>query len=109
CQKNLDWKHILDIMKDLSEQVDYKIMTESGSGIIGSSSKNNRGEIYSLDLDYNLSQKVYIRQKRLFDLMFSLILLAFIWLLVFVFKAKKQFIKNLFAVIRGKYTWVSYQ
>jgi len=109
CQKNFDWKQILDIMKDLSELVDYKIMTESGSGIIGSSSKYVRGEIYSLDLDYNLSQKVYIRQKRLFDLLFSLVLLGFIWLLLFVFNAKQQFIKNLLGVFSGKYTWVSYQ
>lgn len=109
CQKNLDWKEILFVMSELNEQVEYKIMTESGSGIIGSTSKNDRGEIYSLDLDYNLAQQVYIRQKRLFDFLFSVVLLIFIWLLVFVFKEKKQFIKNLFGVLRGSITWVSYR
>lgn len=109
CQKNFDWKQILDFMKNLSELVDYKIMTESGSGIIGSSSKDVRGEIYSLDVEYNLSQKVYIRQKRLFDILFSLVLLGFSWLMVFVFKNKIQFLRNLCRVFSGKATWVSYQ
>jgi GT2 family glycosyltransferase len=108
CQKNFDWKYLLEIMKELSPLVNYKIMSESGAGIIGSPSKNNKGEIYSLDLDYNLSQKVYIRQKRLFDLMFSLVLLSFSWLFVFVFNNKKQYLKNILRIIMGKLTWVSY-
>jgi O-antigen biosynthesis protein len=109
CQKNMDWKQIMDIMKDLSQVVDYKIMTEEGTGIVGSSSKNERGEIYSLDLDYNIAQKVYQRQKRLFDVLFSFILLSFLWLFVFLFKNKKQFVRNVFMVLWGKLTWVSYQ
>ncbi len=108
CQKNIDWKQIMDIMKDLNEVVDYKIMTEAGTGIVGSSSKNDRGEIYSLDLDYNIAQKVYKRQKRLFDVLFSMVFIGFIWLFIFLYKNKIQLIQNIYQVIQGKLTWVSY-
>ncbi|MBK8484568.1 MAG: glycosyltransferase [Saprospiraceae bacterium] len=109
CQKNLNWTQILNLMTDLKDEVNYKIMTESGSGIIGSSSKNDRGEIFSLDLDYNLSQRVYLRQKRLFDVFFTMILFVFFWLFIFLFESKKQFLLNLYYVLIGKLTWVSYQ
>lgn len=109
CQKNLDWKQILDLMKNLNDRVEFKIMTESSAGIIGSSSRHNRGEIYSLDLEYNLAQRVFIRQKRLFDFLFSTLLFCFSWLLIFVFNSKKQFMLNVMQVMSGQLTWVSYQ
>ncbi|HEX5624561.1 MAG TPA: hypothetical protein VFX48_00985, partial [Saprospiraceae bacterium] len=109
CQKNLDWKQIVGIMTGLKDEVAYKIMTESGTGIIGSSSRHDRGEIYSLDLEYNLSQRVYLRQKRLFDVLFSIVLLGFSWMLVFIYRNKRQFMTNLLQVGYGRYSWVSYQ
>lgn len=78
-------------MTDLKDEVNYKIMTESGSGIIGSSSKNDRGEIFSLDLDYNLSQRVYLRQKRLFDVFFTMILIVFSGYSFFYLNQKSSF------------------
>jgi len=109
CQNKMEWKQILYFMSNMKDLINYKIMTASGSGIISSPSKNNQGEILSLELEYNLSKTVYLRQKRLFDLGFSLMLLVFSWIVIFIFKNKRQFLKNLNAVILGKKTWVSYQ
>lgn len=108
CEKNLDWKQILQLMIQLKNRIHFKILTEGGEGIVGSSSKDQRGEIYSFELDYNLAQKMYQRQKRLFDVLFALVLLSFSWILIFVFANKLQFFKNLFLVIANKLTWVSY-
>lgn len=109
CQNKMEWKHILSLMSNMKDLLSYKIMTASGSGIISSPSKNNQGEILSLELEYNLSKPVYLRQKRFFDLWFSIMLLVFSWMVIFIFKNKKQFLKNISAVILGRRTWVSYQ
>ena len=109
CQNKIEWKQILSFMSNMKDLLNYKIMTASGSGIISSPSKNNPGEILSLELEYNLAKTVYLRQKRLFDLGFSMMLLIFSWMVIFIYKNKSQFLKNLHAVIFGKKTWVSYQ
>lgn len=109
CQNKMEWKHILSFMSNMKDLINYKIMTASGSGIISSPSKNNQGEILSLELEYNLSKPVYLRQKRLFDIWFSIMLMIFSWMVIFIFKNKRQFLKNISSVILGKRTWVSYQ
>lgn len=108
CEKNLDWKQILQLMIQLKNRIQFKILTEAGEGIVGSSSRNEKGEIYSFELDYNLAQKMYQRQKRLFDVLFAFVLLLFSWILVFIFSDKIRFFKNIFSVLLNKQTWVSY-
>lgn len=109
CEKNMNWKEIFEVMVMLQGKVDFKILAEAGQGIIGSSSKNSPGEIYTFELDHNLGQKVYQRQKRLFDIAFSLLLFLFSWLLIFSYKRKMGFLKNCWHVLNGMKTWVSYQ
>ncbi len=109
CEKNMNWKDIFEVMGMLQGKVDFKILSEAGQGIIGSSSKHSRGEIYTFELDHNLGQKVYQRQKRLFDICFSLILFLFSWLLIFMYKKRMGFINNCWLVLKGTKTWVSYQ
>ncbi len=109
CQKKMEWKQILNIMSHMKDQLSYKILTASGSEIISSPSKNYPGEIVSLELEFNLSQSVYLRQKRLFDVGFSILLFLFSWLIIFLYDHKKQFVVNLFRVLLAKKSWVSYQ
>jgi lipopolysaccharide/colanic/teichoic acid biosynthesis glycosyltransferase len=84
------------------------MITESGQGIIGSPSKNNPGELYTFEVQYNLLQKIYLRQKRIFDLFFSLSVFIFSWLIILIQHNKLKFLSNLYEVIVGKKTWVGY-
>ncbi|MBK9107715.1 MAG: glycosyltransferase [Saprospiraceae bacterium] len=108
CEKNMPWKEILGFIAKFRGKADFKILTSSGSGIVGSSSKDQPGDIYSFELDYHLSQKVFQRQKRLFDVLFACLHLSFIWILIFLYKDKKQYLLNIFKVITNQRSWVSY-
>ncbi|MEP7197220.1 MAG: glycosyltransferase [Saprospiraceae bacterium] len=94
------------VIGQLPESVHVKLLNPSGSGIIGSTSSKLAGELYTFDFIYNLQKIKYQRQKRFFDLAFSLIVLAFSWILVFFQRDKKNFFYNIFNVIFGFKTWI---
>lgn len=98
----------MNIMSGLPEQIEVKMLTESGAGLIGSPSKNNPAELYTLDLQYPLNQKVTRRQKRVFDIFFSLGLLLFGWIFIFLQTNKHRFLLNVWACLRGSKSWVGY-
>lgn len=98
---------MIDIMSQVPEEVEIRILTASGSGIIGSTDKNQQGELMTFDLTYNLQKIRYRRQKRFFDVMFSLLVLFFSWILVFFQKNKGRFFLNIVHVVLGLKTWVN--
>ena len=108
CSKDMLAQDILSWMTRLGPAVSYKIVPEESLSIIGSSSKNEPGELYTIEIQYNIAQPGQRRNKRVFDLLFCLCLLATLplWLL---FSGKRSvFLKNWFAVFSGKKTWVGY-
>ncbi|HQX45474.1 MAG: glycosyltransferase [Saprospiraceae bacterium] len=108
CPSVSSSKNIMNIMSGLPEQIEVKMLTESGAGLIGSPSKNNPAELYTLDLQYPLNQKVTRRQKRVFDIFFSLGLLLFGWIFIFLQTNKHRFLLNVWACLRGSKSWVGY-
>ncbi len=68
CSKDLSAQEILAAMSRLGPELSYKIMPEESMSIIGSSSKNTPGELYTIDIRYNLAQAGQRRNKRVFDL-----------------------------------------
>ncbi len=109
CSKDISAKAILNWMVKLGQnKVHYKIAPEASSFIIGSHSKNSTGEFFTEELTLLLADSSSLRNKRLFDISASLLLILTspIWLL---------FIKNriwkwqaAIAVFIGKKTWVGY-
>ena len=94
-------------MEDHQDQMNFRFVSEDMKNIIGSDSKNIKSDLSSLLFSYRLDQKIYKRQKRLFDLVFSLFLLFFSLPLVLVVENKKNFFQNVGSVILGRKTWVS--
>jgi hypothetical protein len=75
---------------------------------IGSSSKDEPGELYTIAIRYNIAQAGQRRNKRVFDLLVCLALIpaAPFWLL---FSSRRmQWMANWRAVFSGKKTWVGY-
>ena len=88
-------------------EVEYKIAPPESLYIIGSSSVNNPGELYVIDLNSIASRKNK-RNKRLFDVLASLVLLAASPVIIWMQKKPFGFLANIFKVLSGKYSWVSY-
>jgi GT2 family glycosyltransferase len=108
CSKDIGPQEIMANMARMGPSVAYKIVPEESLSIIGSSSKEEPGELYTIALRYNIAEPGRRRDKRLLDLAFCVVLLATLpfWL---VFSAKrKRFLENLFPVMRGSKTWAGY-
>lgn len=108
CSRDIRAQDILAWMTRLGPSVSYKIVPEESLSIIGSSSKNEPGELYTIAIRYNIAEPGQRRNKRVLDAFFCLFLLvaAPVWLL---FSAKKTlFWQNWWAVLFGKKTWVGY-
>lgn len=86
--------------------IEYKIAPPESLYIIGSSSVDNPGELYLIDIN-SITKKENQRKKRIFDLLVSLILLMISPVLLFCVKSPYQFIGNIFRVLSGKLSWVS--
>ncbi|MFN0213500.1 MAG: glycosyltransferase family 2 protein [Saprospiraceae bacterium] len=108
CSKDIGSQEIMTLMAQIGPAVSYKIVPEESLSIIGSSSKDEPGELYTIDIRYNIAQPSHKRDKRLFDLCICLALLATLpaWL---IFSGKRGLLlKNWWAVLLGKKTWVGY-
>ena len=108
CSKDIRAQDILAWMTRLGPAVSYKIVPEESLSIIGSSSKDEPGELYTIEIRYNVAQPGQLRNKRVLDVLLCLILLLSlpIWLL---FSRKRNvFLKKWGAVLFGLKTWVGY-
>jgi len=108
CSKDIGSQEIMAHMAQIGPAISYKIVPEESLSIIGSSSKDEPGELYTIDIRYNIAQPSHRRDKRLIDLCICIVLLLSLpaWLL---FSGKRTLLfKNWGAVLLGKKTWVGY-
>ena len=106
CAKDITSHQIISWMIELNKYpVDFKIAHPDSLYLIGSNSTNTNGELYTLDL-YNINTPKNKRNKRTFDFVTAILLLLICPLVIWMYKNKKQLIKNLFACLIGKKTWV---
>ncbi|MSP57918.1 MAG: glycosyltransferase [Flavobacteriaceae bacterium] len=96
--------HMIDF-QSLSVQV--KIAPDKSETIIGSDSKSKPGELFTLDLIYNLTQVHHRRNKRMFDIVISLGVLIFFWVLMWLVSGRKMVLNGVF-VLLGLKTWVGF-
>ncbi len=89
-------------------QVDYKIAPEESLFIIGSNSVDNPGDLYTIDINFNLSRANHIRNKKIFDYALSILFLLSLPLHLILIHRPIQFIKNIAMVLIQKKSWVGY-
>lgn len=108
CSKDIRSHDIMECMTRLGPVISYKIVPEESMSIIGSSSKDEPGELYTIAIRYNIAQPGQRRNKRVFDLLVCLALIpaAPFWLLFSSRRAK--WLGNWRAVLSGQKTWVGY-
>ena len=108
CSQDIATQDILNWMTRLGPAIDYKIVPKEGMSIIGSSSKNIAGELYTIDLRFRIAIPRLRRDKRILDISVSFILILLFPILIWNTKYRSRFLKCVFPVLAGKMTWVSY-
>ncbi len=108
CSKDVAAQHIMQWMTRLGTTVDYKILPEESLSIIGSSSKDTSGELYTIDIRFRIAEPRYRRSKRTFDLLFCFFLLPTLPFQVLFIKHFGKLLNNLLQVLFNKKSWVGY-
>lgn len=103
-----DIHHIIELMAQLrTTGVEYKIAATEGDYIIGSDSILSPDEVYMTDLD-TISTDTCRRNKRLFDIGTSLLLLLLSPILFWFQRHKRRYFGDCLTVLIGRKTWVGY-
>lgn len=108
CSSDISSTSITGYMTRLGNALEYKIVPKESSSIIGSSSKNSSGEVYTVDIRFNIDAPIHRRNKRLFDIVFSGLLLILAPILMPFQESPFKMIQNCLSVLFGKKTWVGY-
>ena len=108
CLKDVNIHEVMHQMSSIGGAVEYKIIGDESLSIVGSKSKNTPGEWYSVDIQFLLNKKTSLLSKRVFDLWTALLLLFFGPILWIFQNKRSRLFGNIFAVLLGKKTWVSY-
>lgn len=108
CAKNLQSQQIIRTMLQLNNaRLDYKIASPDGYSVIGSNSINTTGELYNIDIN-SIAKPENRRNKRMLDFIVSFLMILLFPILVFVIQKPGKMLKNLFSILIGNYSFVSY-
>ena len=108
CSRDVRTQDIMSWMSRLGPAIDYKIVPKESVSIIGSSSKNSSGQLYTIDIQYNIAQPMSRRNKRVLDLLLALGLLLSWPLQLLLVKQPLSLLRNITSVLLGRRTWVGY-
>lgn len=98
---------IKQIEKYANKDIEFKIIPQNTSYIIGSSSKNKQGELLTMDPQFNINQLESMRMKKFFDVSVLLICL-FLFPLFFWHEFIRKIAYNAFSILFNKKTIFSY-
>lgn len=105
CCKGFDYNFILGLIGRQSSKVRYRLLPEFSNSIIGSNSSRKRGEIYTLEANYDILHPVQKRLKRLIDILFLILLFPVV--IYFLFRGRLTGV-DLIKVLVGRLSWVGY-
>ncbi len=109
CSKDISAQQIIGWMGNIRKpDIQFKIVPEESLFIIGSNSKNTKGDFYTLEINLALNNSLQQRKKRLLDVVLSIGLLALSPVLLIMVKRRGNYLLNIFSVFLGEKTWVGY-
>jgi O-antigen biosynthesis protein len=109
CARDIPARNMIDLMSELGQtRIEYKIAPPESLSIIGSNSINTTGDLYMIEIN-SIARVNNRRNKRLFDVSASLLLLILLPLVVFIAKKPWGFVRNLLSVLAGQRSWVGYK
>lgn len=108
CEGKLSFKKIIDMMKDIPQQVRIKFYAADASGIIGSDSKRTSGKFISADKKIKLSLPISKRNKNFIDVVISICFIITFPAHLLIQKKPQIFFRNVFDILFLNKTWVGY-
>lgn len=108
CASDIPSQDIMYWMNRLGPGLNYKIVPQDSMSIIGSSSKDSPGELYTIDIRFNISQSLHRRNKQFLDIILALLLLITLPIHLLLIPGRRTLIANNFQVLTGKKSWVGY-
>jgi len=108
CSEDIPANRIMEWMSTIGSKVDFRIIPAKSESIIGSSSKNFAGELYTIDVRYDIDLVGQKRNKNIFDKVTGLLFLAISPILIFVQFKPFGLLPNLLNVIFGNKSFVGY-
>ncbi|MCB0563729.1 MAG: glycosyltransferase [Phaeodactylibacter sp.] len=108
CSQDVSAQDIMSWMARLGPEIDYKIVPQESLSIIGSSSKNTAGELYTIDIQYRIAQPENRRNKRINDLLLALLFLLLFPVLLLLIAHPLFLFRNILSVLAGRRSWVGY-
>lgn len=109
CIKDLEWTRVINLMNQMGQDIEYKMVGDDKMSVLGSKSKNTSGELYTIHFQFSISQKQEQIKKRALDILLSSVFLLFSFILLWAQAYKKSYFSRIFSVLTGKNTFVSYQ
>ncbi len=108
CAKDLSSQDIISNMLDLNQQnCDFKIASPDSISVVGSSSINTAGELYQVQLNL-INSEENKRNKRMLDIMMSLLLLILSPIFWSIQKNRSHFFMNIIGILSGRLSFVGY-
>jgi GT2 family glycosyltransferase len=108
CSRDITSQNIINYMHTLiSANVDFKIAPPESMSIIGSNSIDTAGDLYIIDVN-SISKPNNKRNKRMFDIISSLLFITLSPILILFQNNKTGYLKNTFAVLFNSKSWVGY-
>lgn len=106
---SLSYVQIMEQMEQCAPDPFYKIHVPQSPGIVGSNNSRHHAEEFSLNRKYNIGTASNKRNKRLVDILLSVLFLFSFPVVCWSIKEKGHFLNNIFMVLLGKKTWVGYE
>lgn len=108
CMSHLSYEEVFAQMQSCGKDYDYKIHLPHSQSFIGSNSSNTAGDLYTIDKNYNLADFAQLRNKRVIDILSSLLFIILFPVTFFLVRRPGGFLGNCIKVLTGKKTWVGY-
>ena len=111
CSKDLPIQEIINLMTLMGnmpsrhKQVEYKIAPTDSDFIIGSDSIHRAEDLYTEEL-HTIANSLNRRNKRLFDIITSTLLILLFPILILFQRHKKHYLPHCWQVLTGKKSWV---
>ncbi|NJB85729.1 GT2 family glycosyltransferase [Lewinella marina] len=108
CSADLDIADIQGWMRELGPRIQYRILPEASRSIIGSHRPDQRGTLYTIDVNLRIDDPVQRRGKWLLDRTLALLLLLTLPLNIWLVERKGGYLGNLWKVLIAQLSWVGY-
>ncbi len=106
CSKDVPASVITKWMSKIGTKSRVKIVADQSTSIIGSPSKNSRGELYTVELSFNILEPQHQRNKWLFDKLSSLLMIVLFPLGLAFSRKRAKYLPRSLQVLLGRRSWV---